>query len=306
LDGLIERAQGVTVTQSNNVADVVGKTVAIIPVTMAHRDEGEAFGGGGDRDTLTLTSVEPRHWEGQKPTALINAARAADPNVKIVVLLAVGSAIVMEDWISSADVIVQTFYPGQEGGTATARLLFGDINFSAKLPFTVATNPDDYPFFGNTVQSVTFEYLHGYRRFEAAGTTPRYWFGHGLSYTTYEYSDLRVLCSSVTLIGQLNVELTVTNSGSVAGDEIVQLFVGSPSTPGLTNTPPPKELKAFTRVSLQPGEARAVQLSVKARDLRHWSGGEGGEWVLATGQHTVYVGPSADPAALSSVAFTVN
>lgn len=303
--GVTDRATGVSVTQSPNVADAVGKTIAIIPVTMAHPDEGEAFGGGGDRDTLTLSSIEPRHWAGQKPTALINAVRAADANVKIVVLLAVGSAIVMEDWIQSADAIVQTFYPGQEGGNAAARLLFGDVNFSGKLPFTVATDPSHYPYFGNTdLPSVTFEYLHGYRRFEANGNAPRFWFGHGLSYTSYEYDEPTVLCSGgITANGRLNVEVTVTNTGSVAGDEIVQLFVGSPATPGLTHAPPPKELKAFARVSLAPAESKVVQLLVPARDLRHW--GPNG-WELATGEHTLYVGPSADPAALKAATFTVN
>ena len=302
--GVTQRATGVSVTQSANVADAVGKTVAIIPVTMAHQDEGEAFGGGGDRDTMTLTTIEPRHWAGQKPTALINAVRAADPNVKIVVLLAVGSAIVMEDWINSADAIVQTFYPGQEGGNAAAGLLFGDINFSGKLPFTVATDPSHYPIFGNTAQSVSFEYLHGYRRFEANGNAPRFWFGHGLSYTTYQYGEPTVLCSGgIGASGRLNVEVMVTNTGSVAGDEIVQLYVGSPATPGLTHAPPPKELKTFARIALQPGETKAVQLFVPARELRHW--GPNG-WELATGQHTVFVGPSADPTALRSAPFTVN
>ena len=238
------------------------------------------------------------------PTALIQAVRAADPNVKVVVLLAVGSAIVMEDWIESADAIVQTFYPGQEGGTAAAALLFGDVNFSGKLPFTVATDPSHYPAFGNTAPTVTFEYLHGYRRFEAQGNTPRFWFGHGLSYTSYEYSEPRVLCSNVTANGRLNVEVTVTNTGTVAGDEIIQLFVAFPPIPGLRNAPPPKELKAFTRVSLAPGESKAVQLFVPARDLRHWGATNG--WELATGQHTVFVGPNADPTALKSAPFTVS
>ena len=304
LTGVTDRATGVSVTQSANVADAVGKTVAIIPVTMAHQDEGEAYGGGGDRDTLTLTTTEPRHWVGQKPTAFINAVRAADPNVKIVVLLAVGSAIVMEDWMDSADAIVQTFYPGQEGGRAVANLLFGDVNFSGKLPFTIATDPAHYPVFGNTATSVTFEYLHGYRRFEAANTPPRFWFGHGLSYTTYEYSEPTVLCSNVGPSGRLNVEVTVRNTGTVAGDEIVQLYVGyPPGTRGATHEAPPKELKAFTRVTLAPGESKAVQLFVPARDLRHW-GASG--WELATGAHTVYVGPSADPASLRSAPFTVS
>lgn len=304
LQGVTSRATGVQVTQSTNVADAVGKTIAIIPVTMAHKDEGEAYGGGGDRATMTLTSVEPDHWSGQKPTAFINAVRAADPNVKIVVLLAVGSAIIMEDWMDSADAIVQTFYPGQEGGNAVANLLFGDVNFSGKLPFTVGTQESQYPVFGNTAPSLTFEYLHGYRRFEANATEPRYWFGYGLSYTTYEYTDPVVLCpGGVTGNGRLNVEVSVTNTGMVAGDEIVQLYVTTPPIPGAIHPPPPKTLKAFTRVRVEPGQTQRVQLFVPARDLRGW-GANG--WELPTGQYTVHVGPSADPTAVKSAAFTVN
>jgi beta-glucosidase len=308
LQGIRTRAMmlpGVTVTDSASAADAVGKTVAIIPVTMAHEDEGEAYGGGGDRDGLTLGGTEPRHWT-QKPTAFINAVRAANPTVKIVVLLAVGSAVVMEDWIMSADAIVQTFYPGQEGGTAAARLLFGDVNFSAKLPFTVAINPMHYPVFGNTAATLMFEYLHGYRRFEANATAPRFWFGYGQSYTTYKYSDLKVLCSAgVKASGRVNVEVTVTNTGMMDGTEIVQLYVGYPANTGLMPPPAKKELKAFTRVALKAGEMKKVQLSVPARDLRLW-GATG--WQLTPGEYTVHVSASADPmdANRLSAPFTIN
>jgi beta-glucosidase len=306
VQGIMTRAMGSTVTNSANAADAAGKTVAIIPVTMAHGDEGENYdsnGAGGDRDTLTLSSQEPRHWS-QKPTAFINAARAADPNVKIVVLLAFGSAVVMEDWMSSADAIVQTFYPGQEAGTAVARLLFGDVNFQAKLPFTVAQDPAHYPAFGNTAASVNFDYLHGYRRFDANNTPPRFFFGFGLSYTTYTYSNLRVLCPmGITATGRLNVEVTVTNTGMMTGDEVVQLYVGYPAATGRMHPSPPKELKAWTKVHLEPGASQVVPLTVPARDLRHW--GSNG-WQLDPGAHTVYVGPSADPATLQSAMFTVN
>jgi beta-glucosidase len=300
LQGISARASGIEVTDSADASAAAGKTIAIIPVTMAHEDEGEAYGGGGDRDSLGLAGPEPRHWT-TKPTAFINAARAADANVKIVVLLAVGSAIVMEDWADSADAVVQTFYPGQEGGTAVAQLLFGDVNFGGKLPFTVATNPSHYPTFGNTAPSVTFEYLHGYRRFEANGTAPRFWFGHGLSYTTYEYSNLQVLCpSGISAAGRLNVQVTVANTGNMAGTETVQLYVSFPAN---GKNRPPKELKAFTRVTIEPGASADVQLFVPARDLMHW--GDAG-WELDTGEHVVRVGPSADPAALLSMPFTVN
>ena len=298
--GITERAgTGITVTQSASVADAANADVVIIPVTMAHEDEGEAFDGGRDRENLTLAGPHPRHWGGVKPSQLIPQAAAVNPNV--VVLLAVGSAIVMEDWMNSAKAIVQTFYPGQEGGNAVAKLLFGDINFSGKLPFTVATDAADYPAFQNTVSGANTEYLHGYRKFEAENKTPRFWFGYGDSYTTYEYSDLKVLCTGgIAAGGRLNVEVIVTNTGKMAGDEIVQLYIGYPNTQARR---PAKELKAFARVSLAPAESKQVQLYVAAEDIAYW--GQDG-WLVENVEHTVFVGPSADPAKLLSANFTIN
>jgi len=299
LKGITDRAgSGITVTKSANAADAASADVVIIPVTMAHEDEGEAFDGGRDRENLTLAGPHPKHWAGTKPSAFINQVAAVNPNV--IVLLAVGSAIVMEDWMGKAKAIVQTFYPGQEGGTAVAKLLFGDINFSGKLPFTVATNPADYPAFQNTVARSTTDYLHGYRKFEGENKTPRFWFGYGESYTTYEYSDLKVLCTEgIGAGGRLNVQVTVKNAGMMAGDEIVQLYTGYPNTTGRR---PPKELKAFQRVTLAPGESKNVQLFVPAKDLAYW--GTSG-WVVEKLEHTVFVGPSADPLKLLSAKFSI-
>jgi beta-glucosidase len=130
---------------------------------------------------------------------------------------------------------------------------------------------------------------------------PRFWFGHGLSYTSYAYSDVRVLCSGgIGQEGRLNVEVDVTNTGKVEGTEIVELYIGYPST---TQRRPAKELKAFSRVTLAAGEMKTVQLTVPARDMAYWVT-DG--WVVETGEHTVLVGPSADPAVLKSASFTIN
>jgi beta-glucosidase len=269
--GLMDRGAtaGVTVTTSANAADAANADIAIIPVTMDWVDEGEGYNEGKDRVDLTLSGNHPQHWGGTKPAQFIQMAAAANPNV--IVVLAVGSAIVMEDWMASARGIVQSFYPGQEGGAALARLLFGDVNFSGKLPFTIATDAAHYPEFQNNTGGDTFE-----------------------------YSDVRVLCTSVAQGGRLNVEIDVTNTGKVEGTEIVQLYVGYPNT---TQRRPAKELKAFARVTIAPGAMQTVQLSVPARDMAYW-GTDG--WVVETGEHSVLVGPSSDPAVLKSASFTIN
>jgi beta-glucosidase len=292
-------AAGLTVTNSANAADAKNADVAIIPVTMAWEDEGEGYDVGQDRADLTLSGQHPKHWS-TKPAAFIAQAAAANPNV--IVVLAVGSAIVMEDWYGSAKAIVQTFYPGQEGGNAFAALLFGEQNFSGKLPFTIAKSPDDYPAFQNTTPGdATVDYFHGYRKIEKDAKTPRFWFGFGLSYTKYTYGDPKVLCSTgIGADGALNVEIPITNAGTMAGDEIVQLYIGYPMT---QQRRPTKELKAFTRVTLAPGEMKAVQFSVPARDMAYWSATG---WVVEKGMHNVLIGPSADPATLKTTTFTIN
>ena len=304
LQGLQERAGStITVTSGTSPADAAKADVAIIPVAMAHEDEGEHFDGGQDRQNMHLGGPHPYHWPTDlKPATFIAQAAAANPNV--IVLLMVGSAILPKDsgdvWMTKAKGIVQTFYPGQEAGHAIAGLLFGDINFSAKLPFTVAAKLSDYPAFQNASGSSNIEYLHGYRRIEKNGATPIYWFGYGQSYTTYEYSAAKVLCSGgVGATGRVTVEVTVTNTGKMAGDEIVQLYIGYPKTAIARR--PPKELKAFTRVNLAPGEAKKVQLAVAAKDLAYWDNG----WVVEKTDYTALVGPSADPKGLLSVPFTI-
>jgi beta-glucosidase len=304
-------AANVSVTTSENAADAATADVAIIPITMDWEDEGEQYNEGKDRVNMTLAGPHPRYWQkgiaipttndspvpdsAHLPETFIADAVAANPNV--VVLLMVGSAIIMESWHGSVKGIVQTFYPGQEGGNAIANLLFGQVNFSGKLPFTIATNPAHYPTFGNDGTSLTVDYLHGYRRLEAQGNVPRFYFGHGLSYTTYTYGDVKVLCTEgITTTGRLGVEIPVTNSGTKAGDEVVQLYIKSPGADH-------KQLKAFSRVHIEPGATATVQLAVPAKDIAY-RGASG--WVVDPGTYEVFVGPSSDPAQLKAASFTIN
>ena len=291
---------GVTIKQSSDSSAASGADVVIIPVSMAHEDEGESYGGGADRQDMTLSGAHPIHWS-TKPSSFIKSVAAINPNV--IVLLNVGSAIIVEDWMASAKAIIQTFYPGQEGGTALAALLFGDTNFSGKLPFTVGQNESDYPQFQNSGSAATtIDYYHGYRLFEKNAKPVRYWFGYGQSYTTYKYSNLQVLCSKVSAGGRLNVQVTVQNTGKVAGDEIVQLYIGYPNSKAPKR--PVKELKAFTRVTLAAGASQDVQLSVPAKDTAYWDT-TNNKWTVESVAHTVLVGPSADPTQLLSATFTI-
>jgi beta-glucosidase len=269
----------------------------VLVVSMQHSDEGEGYGGGDDRESLDLNGPHPEHWE-VKPRAWLE--QLAQVTSKLVVVLNVGGAIV-EPSLEQAQALLYSFYPGQSGGTALGRLLFGEVNFSGKLPFTVATDPSQYPVFGDSGTVATYDYLHGYRKFEREGLVPRYWFGSGISYASFSYSNLTVPCTAgVTPTGMLIAEIDVENTGAVAGTEIVQLYVGYPKTTARRSA---KELKAFTRVELAPGEKKRVQLRVPARDFEYYDESIG--WSLEFVQHEVLIGPSADPARLLSQPFEV-
>jgi beta-glucosidase len=269
----------------------------VLIVGMQHTDEGEGYGGGDDRESLALNGPHPELW-AEKPRAWIE--QLSQQTTKLIVVLEVGGAIV-EPSLEQAAALLYSFYPGQSGGTALARLLFGEVNFSGKLPFTVATDPSHYPVFGDSGTEATYDYLHGYRKFEREGLAPRYWFGSGISYTTFAYSNLTVPCSrGVTPGGMLIAEVDVENTGDVAGSEIVQLYVGYPNS-GVRRSV--KELKAFTRVELAPGEKKHLQLRGPAADFAYYDETSG--WRVEPVPHEVLVGPSADPDRLLAATFDV-
>lgn len=237
-------------------------------------DNAPAWPSGGDRDRLTLSADQE---------ALILAAAEANPSTAVVVVA--GSAVIMEAWRHKAAAIVQSFYAGMEGGRALADLLLGDVCPSGKLPFTVPVDAADLPFFDKDADAIDYGPLHGYTLFDADGKTPAYPFGFGLSYTTFAYRAL-----TATRRGDhIDVSVAVTNTGTVAGEEIVQLYAGFPGTAAPR---PAKLLRGFTRVSLAPGQTRMVHMAVPVDQLRWWDP-DTRQWKLESGDHRILVGGSS-------------
>jgi beta-glucosidase len=234
---------------------------------------------GGDRDILSLPADQ---------IALIKAARVAAPDTPLIVVLVAGSAVMVEEWREDASAILQTFYSGQEGGTALASLLLGDISPSGKLPFSVARDLAHYPFFDKDADTITYDLWHGYSKFERDGITPRYCFGHGLSYASFAYEEVSVSRT----VDTINLSIKVTNTGKVEADEVVQTYV-SPS--GLAVERPARLLKAFARVSLKAGEAKVVAMSIPLESLGWWNE-DNMSFENETGKHQIWIGPSGDPA----------
>lgn len=248
------------------VAAAAGADVAVIVAGYTAREEGEFIPGdltlgqedggaqraaiGGDRLSLDLPEAQ---------IAMIEAVAAT--GTPLIVVIVAGSAVLVERWRGSSAAILQSFYAGMEGGTALARILFGDVNPSGRLPFTVARDAADYPFFDRDADRIDYDYWHGYAKFARDGIAPRYAFGHGLSYTRFEHCALRVAVSGDALA----ISVTASNIGARAGDESILCYVRGPG--GIERWP--LALKAFTRVSLQPGESRTLTMSIPIDTLRY-------------------------------------
>ncbi|KAJ4164934.1 hypothetical protein LMH87_006587 [Akanthomyces muscarius] len=224
----------------------------------------------------------------------------------IVVVHASGIRLV-DQWIEHPNITaaVIAHVPGQDSGRAIVKLLYGEEGFSGKLPYTIAKNESDYAVYkpcGLTHKGDTdpqCDYTEGqfldYRAFDAKNITPRFEFGYGLSYTTFSYSSISIAAHSVrkcvsTALDELfevvaSVHANVVNSGAVAGQEIAQLYLGIPGAP-------PKQLRGFEKLGLQPGETGKVTFELTKRDLSQWDVVQQ-KWVLHPGDYKIYVGASS-------------
>ena len=250
--------------------------VAIVCAGLCNSHEG----GTNDRADIDLPG---------RQVELIEAVAAANPNT--VVVLAGGTPLGVQPWIHSVKAVLETWYGGQEGGNALARVLFGDVNPSGKLPDTfparLEDNPawDNYPGDGTRVHYAEGIFV-GYRHYDTRGIEPAFPFGFGLSYTRFNLHNLHL--SSDTLSGDDTVEVTVEieNTGDRAGKQVVQLYVRDldASVPR-----PVRELKGFTKVALEPGQTRAVGFTLDKSALSFFDP-EQNRWRAEPGTFEIQVG----------------
>jgi beta-glucosidase len=232
---------------------------------------------GGDRNDMSLP---------QNQLALIDALVKA--NINPVVVLFGGSAVELPFYDNAAS-ILNMFLSGQNGGNAAYELLFGIKNPSGRLAETWPLAYRDVPFGGEyakTAQEVYKESVYvGYRYYLTANKEVRFPLGYGLSYTTFEYSDLKVGQND----NELTVLVTVTNTGAAAGSEVVQIYVAPPRD---RVHKPLRELKGFSKVYLNPGEARTVSVIINKEELKFWDVNEN-RFVLEDGAYTVQAGKNS-------------
>jgi beta-glucosidase len=248
-------------------------------VGLPEGDESEGY----DRESLELP---PQQVE------LIQAVTAVNP--RVVVVLTNGGVVSLEPWHDSAAAILETWLLGQAGGSAVADVVFGDANPSGRLtesiPFRLQDNPTFLNFPGDYTSVRYGEGIFvGYRYYESARVPVRYPFGHGLSYTTFEYSDLEVAKDGTS------ASVTVTNTGTVGGKEVVQLYVSPPRSEVRR---PLRELRGFAKVWLEPGQSTRIELALTTRAYSYWDVETGG-WVVAAGDYTLQIARSAHDVVLS-------
>ena len=247
-------------------------------VFVGSSEEGE----GTDRPSLALPAGEDD---------LIEAVVKANPHT--VVVLNNGTPCLMP-WLPRVPALVEAWFPGEEGGTALASILFGDVNPSGHLTDTLGARREDYPDFGHfpgVKGQITYaEGLYvGYRHFDKAKIAPLFPFGHGLSYTTFRYANLKLSQPTWDPAGAETVTLDVTNTGARAGAEVVQLYVHD-TAPQIDK--PVRELKGFQRILLQPGQARTVSLPLTPRDLAYCDV-PGKQWRADAGSYEIQIGASS-------------
>ena len=226
--------------------------------------------------------------------AVIEALAAVTDNLTVVFVS--GNAVAMP-WIDEVESVVQLWYSGSEAGNALARVLSGEVNPSGKLPFTFGRKLDDYMAHANGAKFPNPKkvFYHddifvGYRGFEERDIEPLFAFGHGLSYTTFEYSDLKLTSREIEANASVQqASVTITNTGNRPGKEIVQLYVADPEA---SVARPKKELKGFAKVELQPGESTTVTFTITPEHLAFYDEIKGG-WHVEAGEFRVIIGASA-------------
>jgi beta-glucosidase len=245
--------------------------VAIVVVGNSPKLEGE----GHDRPSMDLPAGQDE---------LIEAIAAANKNT--IVVVAAGAPVTMTKWIGRVSAVVYAWYAGQEAGHAIGDELFGVVNPSGKLPVTFPKGFQDSPAYGHYPgENLHVEYAEGiyvgYRGFDKRNVEPLFPFGHGLSYTTFDYSGLKVAFPTIGV--------SVRNSGTRAGAEVVQLYLQPP--PSRLDRPI-KELKGFSRVMLQPGETKTVSFPLDKAAISYYDPAVH-NWVAEPGRFKVLVGASS-------------
>ena len=272
-----DNADDAMIAEAAAAASKADAAIVFAAARLPHEDDGY------NRSDIRLNGCHDR---------LVAAVAAAQPDTAVVLN---NNESVELPWNDDVNAILDMWYAGEGSGKAVSDLLFGNANPSGKLPVTFPMRLEDTPaylnFPGENERTVYGEGIYvGYRYYEKRSLKPRYAFGHGLSYTSFAYSDIKVSAERCRLGDGLRVSLRIRNTGTMAGAEVVQLYIHD----GHSRLPRPvKELKGFEKVFLEPGEEREVSFTLAERDFQYYDTLYGG-WIADSGEFGILVGSSSD------------
>jgi beta-glucosidase len=275
LDAIKERAGSGVEIRHNAGSDPAAAAAVAAGADAAIVFVSDAATEGSDKPCLALrcAAVDPLdtgNTTRPDPDPLVEAVAAANP--RTIVVMETGGPV-LTPWVDRVKAVVEAWYPGEQAGPATARVLFGDVNPGGRLPVTfpvreedipAAGNPAQYPGVGTRVEHSEGIFI-GYRHYDEKAIAPRWPFGHGLSYTSFAISGLKL---TKTADGA-RATAVVKNTGARAGTAVPQLYLGLPE-PAADVPQPPSSLKGFDKVSLAPGKSRTVSFDITGRDLSYW------------------------------------
>ncbi len=286
------------VTPLEAIEQRAGASTSVVHVADTTLDDAVAVAAGADA-AIVVVGVESSEGLDRASLGLADGVNAlieavATANSRTVVVLHTPGAVLMP-WVDHVAAVAVGWYPGQENGLALAAVLFGDASPTGKLPVSFPASEGDLPVPGSSASVPYTEGLEiGYRRLDAQGLVPLFPFGHGLSYTTFEYADLTVTPGDSDR--QLRVNFSVTNTGARSGTETPQIYL---EYPDVANEPP-RVLRGFARVELAPGETRHVEILLGPREFRAYDVSRH-DFLVPDGSYRIRVGSSSRDLRLETV-----
>jgi beta-glucosidase len=302
LQGIVDVAKDSKVTYYSGedlekAADLAKKADAVIMVVGYDNDDEGEFLTNEDSDIFERRIGGDRRDLGihQNEVDLVNAVGKVNKNNAVVLIG--GNMILVDNFEANASSILMAYYPGMEGGSVIAETLFGDNNPGGKLPFVLVKDANDLPEVDWDAEEIVYDYYHGYARLEKNKVTPYAPYGFGLSYASFDIKGASCKVDNNIITAQVEV----TNAGKVAGDEVIQLYVGKEDS---SVDRPVRALKGFKRVTLNPGETKTVTVTTPVSKLEYYQDNDN-VWKLEKGKYQAYVGNALSDENLTKVEFEV-
>lgn len=279
----------------------------ILAVGYDYKDEGEYIVRTAKNEKTALENADKKGKGGDRKSLELSAedqelvTEIAPLHLRTVVVYTGGSAITLDSWKQKTPAILFAWYAGMRGGNALANILFGEVNPSGKLPFSIPKKEADLPYFNRFADSILYGYYHGYTWLEKQKISPAFSFGFGLSYTSFRMENLQILNPILNEKDSLVFSINISNTGDRAGAEVCQVYVGFKNS---KIDRPVKLLQDFDKVFLQPKEQKTLQFRIATKDLAYYNP-DTKTWAIEQMEYELFVGNSSQEETLIKGKFEV-